>query len=136
MTITPITSSGNIHSAAISGDGKWLAYVQDDKGGHALWVHQLGTGSTAQVLPGTQQEIAGLTFSIDGNYLYLVKRDESIGLGTLFQVSVIGRHADPAGCGRRQSRLVSRRMASGSYSYANQADENVQLIIANADGNR
>src|ERR1700722_7021995 len=44
MTITPVTSTGNIHSAAISSDGKWLAYVQDDKAGHAVWVHQLGTG--------------------------------------------------------------------------------------------
>src|SRR6202789_1357237 len=27
MTINPLTSSGNIHSATISADGKWLAYI-------------------------------------------------------------------------------------------------------------
>jgi serine/threonine protein kinase/Tol biopolymer transport system component len=134
MTITPITSSGNIHSAAISGDGKWLAYVQDDKGGHALWVHQLGTGSTAQVLPGTQQEIAGLTFSIDGNYLYLVKRDESIGLGTLFQVPSLGgtltqRVVDvdsPISFSPDGKRFVFVRQSSKTKTS--------NLIIANADG--
>ncbi len=134
MTITPITSSGNIHSAAISGDGKWLAYVQDDKGGHALWVHQLGTGSMAQVLPGTQQEITGLTFSIDGNYLYLVKRDESIGLGTLFQVPSLGgtltqRVVDvdsPISFSPDGKRFVFVRQSSKTKTS--------NLIIANADG--
>jgi eukaryotic-like serine/threonine-protein kinase len=90
MTITPITSSGNVHSTAISADGKWLAYVQDDNGGHGIWVRQLATGSTAKVLAGTPGEIVGLTFSVDGNYLYFVKRDESIGLGTLFKVASLG----------------------------------------------
>jgi eukaryotic-like serine/threonine-protein kinase len=90
MTITPITSTGNVHSTAISTDGKWLAYVQDDKVGHGIWVRQLGTGSSAEVVPGSRGEIAGITFSRDGNYLYFVKRDESVGIGTLFQVPSLG----------------------------------------------
>jgi serine/threonine protein kinase/Tol biopolymer transport system component len=90
MTITPITSTGNVHSTSISTDGKWLAYVQDDKVGHGIWVRQLGTGSSAEVVPGSQGEITGLTFSRDGNYLYFVKRDESVGIGTLFQVPSLG----------------------------------------------
>ncbi len=134
MTITPVTSTGNIHSAAISGDGKWLAYVQDDKAGHALWVHQLGTGSMAQVLAGTQQEIAGLTFSIDGNYLYFVKRDESLGLGTLFQVPSLGgtptqRVVDvdsPVSFSPDGKRFVFVRQSSKTKTS--------NLILANADG--
>ncbi|HXW54663.1 MAG TPA: protein kinase [Candidatus Cybelea sp.] len=90
MTITPVTSTGNIHSASISSDGKWLAYVEDDKGGHAIWVRQLATGSTAKVLSGTPGEIEGLTFSNDGNYLYFVKEDHSVNVGTLFQVPSLG----------------------------------------------
>jgi eukaryotic-like serine/threonine-protein kinase len=90
MTITPVTSSGNIHSTAISPDGKWLAYVQDDNGGHGIWVKQLATGSSAKVLPGTPGEILGLTFSLDGNYLYFVKEEEPGGVDTLFQVASLG----------------------------------------------
>src|SRR6202795_3934833 len=48
MSIPPITSSGNIHSPTISADGKWLAYVSDDNGAHAVYVRQLATGSTAK----------------------------------------------------------------------------------------
>jgi eukaryotic-like serine/threonine-protein kinase len=90
MTISPVTSTGNIHSTTISADGKWLAYVQDDNGGHAIWVRQLATGSTAKVLSGTPGEILGLTFSTDGNYLYFVRNDEAINVGTLFQVPSLG----------------------------------------------
>jgi len=134
MTIMPVTSTGNIHSAAISSDGKWLAYVQDDKSGHALLVHQLGTGSTAQVLPGAQQEIVGLTFSIDGNYLYFVKRDTSLGLGTLFQVPSLGgtptqRTVDvdsPINFSPDGKRFVFIRQSSKAKTS--------NLMIANADG--
>jgi eukaryotic-like serine/threonine-protein kinase len=91
MTITPVTSSGNIHSTAISPDGKWLAYVKDDDGGHAIWVRQLATGSSAKVLAGTPGEIDGITFSPDGNYLYYVKEEGVAGgSGTLFQIASIG----------------------------------------------
>jgi eukaryotic-like serine/threonine-protein kinase len=91
MTITPVTATGNIHSTAISPDGKWLAYVKDDNGGHAIWVRQLATGSTVKVLGGTPGEIAGLTFSADGNYLYFVKEEGSGGgSDALFQIASLG----------------------------------------------
>ena len=90
MMISPITSTGNIHSATISADGKWVAYVADEKGSHGIWIRQLATGSTAQVELGTPGEIEGLNFSLDGNYIYFVKRDESIGVGTLLQAPSLG----------------------------------------------
>ena len=90
MTITPVTSTGNIHSASVSADGKWLAYVQDDNGGHAIWVRQLATGSTAKVLSGSPGEVEGLAFSHDGNYLFYGKADESAHTDTLFQVPSLG----------------------------------------------
>jgi serine/threonine protein kinase/Tol biopolymer transport system component len=90
MMISPLTSTGNIHSATISADGKWVAYVADEKGSHGIWIRQLATGSTAQVELGSPGEIEGLNFSLDGNYLYFVKRDESVGVGTLFQAPSLG----------------------------------------------
>jgi eukaryotic-like serine/threonine-protein kinase len=134
MTITPITSTGNVHSAAISADGKWLAYVQDDKVGHGIWVRQLGTGSSAEVVPGSQGEIAGLTFSRDDNYLYFVKRDESVGIGTLFQVPSLGGVP-------RQSIVdvdspIDFSPDGKRFVFVRQASKNKtsNLIIANADG--
>ncbi len=90
MTITPITSTGNIHSATISTDGKWLAYVSDDNGQHALYVRQVATGSTAQVVHGSSEEITGLSFSLDGNYLYFERREPGTGYQILSQVPSLG----------------------------------------------
>ncbi|MGC2705394.1 MAG: hypothetical protein WA361_12825, partial [Candidatus Acidiferrales bacterium] len=90
MVISPLTSTGNIHSATISADGKWVAYVADEKGSHGIWIRQVATGSTAQVEIGSPGEIEGLTFSPDSNYLYFVKRDETAGVGTLFQAPSLG----------------------------------------------
>ena len=134
MSISPVTSTGNIHSTTISPDGKWLAYVQDDNGGHGIWVRQLATGSTAKVLAGTPGEIAGLTFSVDGNYLYYVKRDESIGVGTLFQVPSLG--------GTERQLLVdvdspiSFSPDGKQFVFVRQTSkaETSNLILANADG--
>jgi Tol biopolymer transport system component len=90
MKISPITSTGNIHSVTISRDGKWLAYTRDEKGGHAIWVRQVGTGSTAQVVPGSEGELSDIVFSPDGNYLYYRKVEPGTGLGFLFKVPSLG----------------------------------------------
>jgi eukaryotic-like serine/threonine-protein kinase len=134
MTISPVTSTGNIHSTTISPDGKWLAYVKDDNGGHGIWVRQLATGSTAQVLQGTPGEILGLSFSLDGNYLYYVKYDEAAGLGTLFQVPSLGGVPrtiivdvdSPISFSPDGKRVVFVRYASKI--------ETSQLLTANIDG--
>jgi eukaryotic-like serine/threonine-protein kinase len=134
MSIAPVTSTGNIHSDAISSDGKWLAYVQDDKVGHGVWVRQVGTGSTAQVVPGSEGEIAGLTFSRDGNYLYFVKRDESIGVGTLFQVPSLG--GTPRKLLVDVDSPIDFSPDGKKFVFVRQASKNKtsNLIIANADG--
>jgi eukaryotic-like serine/threonine-protein kinase len=134
MTITPVTSTGNIHSVAISSDGKWLCYVADEKGTHAIWIRQLATGSTVQVEIGSPGEIEGLTFSLDGNYLYFVKRDESAGIGTLFQVpslggsphQVVAEVDSPVSFSPDGKRFVFVRFATKL--------KNSSLLVANADG--
>jgi len=134
MTISPITSTGNIHSATISADGKWVAYVADEKGSHGIWIRQLATGSTAQVELGSPGEIAGLNFSLDGNYLYFVKSDESVGVGTLFQAPSLGGAPrqvivdvdSPISFSPDGKRFVFVRQSSKAKTS--------ELIIANTDG--
>ncbi len=91
MQISPVTTTGNVHSVTISRDGKFLAYTQDSKDGHAIWVRQLGTGSTAKVVPGTEEaELEDIVFSPDGNYLYYRSQAVGSGLGNLWRVPSLG----------------------------------------------
>src|ERR1700721_3466878 len=49
VTITPISSSAHTYGAAISPDGKRLAYISDEEGKSPIWGRQPGQGSRAQV---------------------------------------------------------------------------------------
>ena len=134
MTINPVTSSGNIHLDAISPDGKWLAYVADDNGGHGIFIRQLATGSVAPVQAGTEGEIGGLTFSPDGNYLYFVKDEPSSKAGTLFQVPSIG--GTPRQIISDVDSPVTFSPDGKRFAFVRQSPpaRSSNLMIANADG--
>jgi eukaryotic-like serine/threonine-protein kinase len=134
MTITPVTSTGGVHSAVVSADGKWLAYVSDEKGGHGIFVDQLATGSTALVLAGSEGEVTAMTFSPDGNYLYYNKQVAGTGLSKLYQIPSIGGTPhqiindvdSPVSFSPDGKRFVFVRYSSQTKTSS--------LIIANADG--
>ena len=56
----------------------------------SIWVRQLATGTTVQVVAPAPEDITGITFSLDGNYLYFVKHDPGSGLGTLYRIPSLG----------------------------------------------
>ncbi len=69
--ISRVTTSGNISSAAISPDGRYVAYVVRDSGQDSLWVRQTATSSGEQlVAPAPQSYLSSPTFSPDANFIY------------------------------------------------------------------
>jgi eukaryotic-like serine/threonine-protein kinase len=134
MSITPITTSGNIHSDAISPDGKWLAYVMDDNGGHGIWVRQLATGSTAQVVPGSPGEIGGLIFSLDGSYLYFLKAPPNAQSETLYQVPSLGGAPRQVAANVDSYITVSPDGKQIAFIRQSRQAKTYSLITANADG--
>jgi serine/threonine protein kinase/Tol biopolymer transport system component len=134
MTISPVTSTGNIHSDTISQDGKWLSYVADDKVGHGVWVRQLQTGSTAQVVPGSPGEIEGLLFSSDGNYLYYVKVVPDTDTGILYQVPSLG--GTPRRILSQVDSPISFSPDGKKFAFTRDAAQakTSSLLVANTDG--
>jgi Tol biopolymer transport system component/tRNA A-37 threonylcarbamoyl transferase component Bud32 len=92
MTLRTLTSTGKLRDAIISPDGKYLAYATADAGMESLWVRQIATASSVQIIPPAEAGYVGLTFSSDGNYVYYVKgeRKRTLSLGTLYEVPVLG----------------------------------------------
>jgi len=95
MRIARLTFTGQVKDAAISPDGKYVAFVNLDSGGRSVWVYQTATGSTAQIVPnniGQWPWGARLTFSPDGNYIYYENLDsaEGTGLYGLYRVPMVG----------------------------------------------
>ena len=135
MTITPVTSSGNIGVTAISPDGKWLAYeADDDKGDADFYVRQLATGSNAHVMHEQGHDVGALAFSADGNYLYYVQGDPGGGIGTLFQIPSLG--GTPRQILTDVDSDISFSPDGKSFAFVRQAQKvkQSQILIANADG--
>ena len=65
-----ITTYGNVVSAAISPDGKQVAYVRENSSQESLWLIQLNTSLNVQLIPSGDVSFNKVSFSHDGNYLY------------------------------------------------------------------
>ncbi len=134
MMISPVTSSGNIQSLAISADGKWLAYVQSENGASSIWVRQLATGSMARVVPASSDPVGSPAFSPDGNYLYFIERDMKADHSALYQVPSLG--GTPRQLLFDVDSPISFSPDGKRFVFVRQSPENMTsaLVVANADG--
>ncbi len=70
LTLTKVTNIGKAGEAAISPEGKYVAYVTSDAGKLSIWTRQVHTNRNVQLVPALAGSCWGLTFSPDGDYLY------------------------------------------------------------------
>jgi eukaryotic-like serine/threonine-protein kinase len=90
VDIRKVTASGNASRSAISPDGKFAVYALEQNGHQGLWLRQLETTSEVQVVPPLNGKVEGLTFSLDGQFIYYVLADRVGTPGTLYRVPVLG----------------------------------------------
>jgi Tol biopolymer transport system component len=91
MKMTTVTSRGDVTEAAISKDGRYLAYLTGAVGQSSVRVRQVATGSDVQVVPAEDGLFEGLSFTPDGNYLfYLKRRRDAPSYRGLMQVPSLG----------------------------------------------
>jgi Transcriptional regulatory protein, C terminal/WD40-like Beta Propeller Repeat len=87
-----LTESGKIYTAALSPDGKYMAYVvfaSDQDVQMSTWIRQLSTHTDLQVVPVQPVLYKGIRFSPDGSFIYYVT-DDLAGHSSIFQVSALG----------------------------------------------
>src|SRR5262249_2304602 len=65
--IGKLTTTGNITNATISPDGKYIVYAMDEAGKQGLWIRQVAVANSVRLIPASEVEYRGLTFSPDGN---------------------------------------------------------------------
>ena len=90
LTIAGLTSTGDVTSARISPDRKYLAYVSNRQRKYSLWVRQIATQSAVQILPAGTEAIGEIAFSPDGNYLYYTAATSGSVNGKLYQIATLG----------------------------------------------
>ncbi len=98
IEINQITRSGKVKLSALSSDGKYVAYVRSAESpgswwstdtDESLWIRQVA-GGDVQVIAPSAVSYGGLTFSHDGDYLYLVRTDAGSGMGILYKMPTLG----------------------------------------------
>jgi len=91
MRMSTQTSRGDVTEAAISLDGRYLAYLTGAVGKSSVRVRQVATGSDVEVVPSEEGLLEGLSFTPDGNYLfYLKRRRDAPNYRALMQVPSLG----------------------------------------------
>lgn len=133
MQLTRLTHIGNVWRAAISPDGKYVAYVARDADKQSLWVRQVATAANVQIVPSASALYWGLTFSPDGNHIYFVRAEGGIKTA-IYQVPVLG------GPIKKLIETVNAPFAVSpdgkQFAFVREEAEQKEsvLILANADG--
>ena len=94
VNIRRLTSDGHATQAVISPDGRYVAYVTADANGRTVWLEQAATGRTIPMVPPSPAMYAGISFSRDGEHVYVTRYDSGA-LGTLYRVAILGGPLEP-----------------------------------------
>ena len=92
INVTKLTTNGNAAFAAISRDGKYVAYVMNEGGQQSLWLRQVAVESNVRILPARSGHYLGIAFSPDSNYIYYGYVDSNQ-RPELYKVPVLGMGA-------------------------------------------
>ena len=109
MSMERLTNVGEVRKAAISPDGKYLAFTAGNANEPSLWIRQLATHSDLQILPTTAGSFEGITFSGDDNYLYYVRFQGDEDSGQLFRMATLGSPPEDLERDRFSGDAVARR---------------------------
>jgi Tol biopolymer transport system component/DNA-binding winged helix-turn-helix (wHTH) protein len=128
-------SSGKALKAAVSPDGRQVAYVLEEKEGQSLWLRRTAVESAVRIVPPRNVDFIGVNFSRDGDIIYYITSEPRKFEGTLYSVPVLGGPArklfdnvtSPIGLshdGRQIAFTVCRSETEGI----------IRLMVASADG--
>lgn len=129
---TRLTTNGKTKTAAISPDGKFIAYVVDDEGTQSLWLKNVATESDVQILQQQEKVVLGsVVFSPDGNNIYY-------GASTkLYQLPILGgtrKEILQEYTGSIQHNEITFSPDGKRFVFVQNWSDPVTISVANADG--
>src|SRR5262245_52979606 len=134
-----LTNNGKAISAAISPDGKYVAYAEAEAGSQSLWIRQTNTANAKRIVPPAVTCYYWLSFSRDGDILYYLTDDAFDGNSarkTLYQIPVNGSAIPRKVTANISGTSVAlspdgKRLAFVRWNF-NQSER--ALMLANVDG--
>jgi serine/threonine protein kinase len=133
ITLTRLTATGRAFAGLISPDGKQVVYSVEEAGQQSIWVRQVATSISVQIVPPSDSTYAHFSFTHDGSYLYFNKQEKG-GPGALYQMPASGGSARKIVENATSRAALSpddKRLAFIRGGFFE--DEN-SLVVANSDG--
>ena len=91
MTNTRLTNGGMPMSAAISRDGKYIAYTETENETSQIWLQSVGQSSRIKVTESKDKVFGGKTFSPDGRFIYYSAWDRNnFSTAAVYRIATIG----------------------------------------------
>jgi serine/threonine protein kinase len=135
MELKKLTNSGNVQFAAISPDGKYVAYVADEGAEKSVWIRQVNADSSVKVLGGAQTDYGGLSFSPDGSYLYFSRIDEgSKTVASLYRMPALGGTVRKVASNVDTAVTFSRDGKRIAFASEDPSFTTMHLLVSDPDG--
>ena len=132
VEVTVLTRTGTAGLGAISPDGKHLIYSERKAGLESLWLRQIAAPSAQQIVPPAAVLYQGATFSLDGNHVYLVRREMNGAASALYRVPALG--GVPIKLLADVHSPITLSPDGGRLAFVRESRDESALMIANADG--
>ena len=134
IRVSRLTNNGKVNLAAISRDGKYLAYTTSENRRQSLWVRQVATTSNVLVVQPAEERYKGVTFSTDGNHIYYAWYAANENYAWLYQVPALGGTPRKLLYDVDTSPTFSPDGKQIAFVRGNSRVAEETLMIANADG--
>ncbi|MFZ0064006.1 MAG: DPP IV N-terminal domain-containing protein, partial [Pyrinomonadaceae bacterium] len=85
-----LTNSGRVNDSAISPDGRYVSYVVENSGKQSIWLRQVANSNNIQIIPPSDVQFYGGTFSGASDYLYYIAKAPNNSIGELYRVPSLG----------------------------------------------
>ena len=85
-----LTNTGKVTDAAISPDGRYVAYVAENRGKESLWIKEMATTSTNEITAPADRQYYAATFSPDNAQIFYIAKERNNTVGVLLKVPLQG----------------------------------------------
>ena len=134
IKFTRLTNSGKVAGAAVSPDGKYIAYILGESEGNSLWLQQVGTANNIRLLTPVKAQIWELTFTPDGAHIFYSLFTQGNADLEFYRISSLG------GVSERIPNVIASFIAFApdgkrfAYAQSDSAAGQNYLVVADADG--
>jgi Tol biopolymer transport system component/DNA-binding winged helix-turn-helix (wHTH) protein len=136
--IDTVVADSDLRNAVISPNGRYLAVVQIKDGVQSLYVRQIESGNTVEIVPQIRGKFIGAAFSPSSEHIYYsVNNDPAVQpSGSLHRVSVLGGASKEVLRGIDSPAAVSPDGARIAFVRRRPEEGGTSLIAADIDGSK